>query len=174
MIKDSGARRKFESGAVRDIQQGKGRCDLLPLREVAELIGFENGEDQVLMDINFFMQSRKTDFIFEAIRDFCIKFGLGMAEAVLELSIHYEEGCAKYGERNWEKGIPLHCYVDSGVRHYLKVLDNQTDERHDRAFIWNMLGLVWTFRNCPELDDLPGADDYYMARANKTDEDYME
>lgn len=29
-IKDSGTRRQFESGAVRDMQEGKGRCDLLP------------------------------------------------------------------------------------------------------------------------------------------------
>ena len=31
MIKDSGERIKFESGAVRDIQEGKGRMDLLPM-----------------------------------------------------------------------------------------------------------------------------------------------
>lgn len=30
MIKDSGSRTKYESGAVRDIQTGKGRMDLLP------------------------------------------------------------------------------------------------------------------------------------------------
>ena len=30
MIKDSGNRRKFSSGAVRDIAEGKGRCDLMP------------------------------------------------------------------------------------------------------------------------------------------------
>ena len=30
-ILDSGNRRQFETGAVRDIQEGKGRCDLLPL-----------------------------------------------------------------------------------------------------------------------------------------------
>ena len=30
-ILDSGERRQFESGAVRDIAEGKGRCDLLPL-----------------------------------------------------------------------------------------------------------------------------------------------
>ena len=34
-IKDSGNRRAFESGAVRDIQEGKGRCDLMPLRVAA-------------------------------------------------------------------------------------------------------------------------------------------
>lgn len=33
-LKDSGARREFESGAVRDIQEGKGRCDLLPLTQL--------------------------------------------------------------------------------------------------------------------------------------------
>ncbi len=37
MIKDSGERRKFETGAVRDIQKGKGRCDLLPLDIVAQM-----------------------------------------------------------------------------------------------------------------------------------------
>lgn len=31
MIKDSGERREFESGAVRDMQEGKGRFDLLPM-----------------------------------------------------------------------------------------------------------------------------------------------
>lgn len=30
MIKDSGDRTSFDSGAVRDMHSGKGRCDLLP------------------------------------------------------------------------------------------------------------------------------------------------
>lgn len=29
-LKDSGNRREFTTGAVRDIGDGKGRCDLLP------------------------------------------------------------------------------------------------------------------------------------------------
>ena len=33
MITDSGERRQFESGAVRDVAEGKGRCDLLPFKE---------------------------------------------------------------------------------------------------------------------------------------------
>jgi hypothetical protein len=36
-IKDSGARRKFETGAVRDIQEGKGRMDLLPWAAIMEV-----------------------------------------------------------------------------------------------------------------------------------------
>ena len=31
LIQDSGTRREFESGAVRDMAEGKGRCDLLPM-----------------------------------------------------------------------------------------------------------------------------------------------
>ena len=44
MIKDSGDRRSFESGAVRDMAEGKGRCDLLPACAILRLSKhFENG-----------------------------------------------------------------------------------------------------------------------------------
>lgn len=36
-IKDSGKRQEFSTGAVRDIQEGKGRFDLLPTRALREL-----------------------------------------------------------------------------------------------------------------------------------------
>ena len=73
----------------------------------------------------------------------------------LEVSKHYEDGAKKYAERNWEIGIPLHCYIDSGVRHLLKYFRGDTDEPHDRAFVWNILGAIWTINNMPELNDLP-------------------
>ena len=74
---------------------------------------------------------------------------------ILELSKHFEDGCNKYGYRNWEKGIPAHCYIDSAVRHYLKLLRGDNDERHDRAFVWNLVCLLWTIKHKPELNDLP-------------------
>lgn len=36
-IKDSGERTQFESGAVRDMHEGKGRMDLLPMSAIIEL-----------------------------------------------------------------------------------------------------------------------------------------
>lgn len=36
-IMDSGERRRFSTGAVRDIADGKGRCDLLPLDVVGAI-----------------------------------------------------------------------------------------------------------------------------------------
>lgn len=36
-IKDSGERREFSTGAMRDIQEGKGRMDLLPWEAIMEV-----------------------------------------------------------------------------------------------------------------------------------------
>lgn len=153
MIQDSGERRQFESGAVRDIQEGKGRCDLLPLDVVAPLID-EYELILVVSDVDEFMKTGDDKYLYRAITTFAGHVGWCRGEAILEVSKHYEEGAQKYGEHNWEKGIPLHCYIDSGVRHLLKYLDKVDDERHDRAFIWNMLGAIWTLNHKPELDDI--------------------
>ena len=95
VIKDSGDRREFDSGAIRDMGGNKGRCDLLP------------------------------------------------ACAILRLSQHYENGAKKYSDRNWEKGIPISCMIDSGLRHLLKYLDGQDDEDHLAAAAWNILGAMF-------------------------------
>lgn len=144
-IQDSGNRRQFSSGAVRDIQEGKGRCDLLPLFQVAEYsstampsIRFE------LSHISSFMSSGNVSDLYKAIDAFIAEVYPNSQTAILELSKHYEEGAMKYGEHNWEKGIPLHCYIDSGVRHLLKYSRGDEDEPHARAFLWNMFGAIWT------------------------------
>lgn len=150
MITDSGERREFESGAVRDASDEKGRADLLPLDIVAVYL-----EDQILALIHDFVRKQNPEDLYQAMRLFSRDNCWADETAMLEVSIHYAEGSKKYAERNWEKGIPLHCYIDSGVRHYLKWLRGDKDESHSRAFIWNMLGALWTLRNKPELNDLP-------------------
>ena len=158
-LKDSGARREFSSGAVRDIAEGKGRCDLLPLGVVARLLGTSPLVDTVLCHIHIYMTDGDTDNLLGAIKEFCRTEDMDCYTAMLEVSKHYEDGARKYSPRNWEKGIDLHCYIDSGVRHYLKHKRGDRDEPHDRAFIWNMLGAVWTHHNKPELIDLPFKED---------------
>lgn len=162
-IKDSGTRRQFETGAVRDIQEGKGRCDLLPLAEIGFII--DNTDiNSILIDINMFMRCGKAVCLLHAVEEFTDRFFPDRETAILELAKHYEEGCLKYGERNWEKGIPIHCYIDSGIRHLIKFSRGDKDERHDRAFMWNMIGAVWTAVNKPELIDIPAQPD--SAEAN--------
>ena len=155
-ILDSGNRREFETGAVRDIQEGKGRCDLLPLDVVGKYL-----DDGILMLISEFQKYGRVDHLYDVLWAFAPHWGnrdkLGEANStmLLEVAKHYEEGCNKYGARNWEKGIPVRCYIDSGVRHYLKFLRGDKDEPHDRAFVWNMLGAIWTCVHKPELNEYP-------------------
>lgn len=60
------------------------------------------------------------------------------------LAKHYENGSAKYGDRNWEKGQPLGRYVDSAFRHLNKFLEGHRDEDHPAAVIWNVGALIHT------------------------------
>ena len=111
-ILDSGERTQFydESGnemAVRDMHEGKGRFDLLPM---------------------------------------CV---------LARLARHYENGCLKYGDRNWEKGIPAHSFADSAMRHLVKYMDGYKDEDHLIAAIWNLCGLAWNEEKRPDLMDIP-------------------
>ena len=158
-IKDSGNRTEFEvngvkTGAVRDIQDDKGRCDLLPLDVVAYLYE-QTPPSAVLYLIADFMESGDKESLAKALREFADMKEISISNMLLEVSMHYKQGAEKYGERNWEKGIPLHSYIDSGVRHFMKHIDGQTDERHDRAFVWNMLGAIWTMVHKPEMIDIP-------------------
>jgi hypothetical protein len=151
-LKDSGARRDFGTGAVRDIADGKGRCDLLPLYQVATILN-----DEIIKCIADYVDSGSTTSLQDAICLFSNMVFGSQYTAMLEVAKQYEDGCQKYGERNWQKGIPVHCYIDSGVRHYLKFRRGDVDEPHDRAFVWNMFGAIWTHENKPELIDLPFA-----------------
>lgn len=147
MIKDSGNRRKFDSGAVRDIQEGKGRCDLLPLDVIAE---FYN--DQVFRFLDRFTQDGDIARLYEVLAYTMPKFG-NYSTMFLEVAKHFEEGAKKYNENNWRLGINAKNYIDSAVRHYLKHLRGDTDEPHDRAFVWNILCCTWTCQHMPELND---------------------
>ena len=145
-IKDSGNRRQFESGAVRDMQEGKGRCDLMPLEVVARMFS-ENSmfEDPIIRGIRLFLNNDyDTEYLYHTLVVFCGKRYDGFAPTMLlEVAKHFEEGAKKYGENNWQKGIPVNCYIDSAVRHYLKWLRGDKDEPHDRAFVWNIMCCIW-------------------------------
>lgn len=151
VIKDSGDRTEFATGAVRDMREGKGRCDLMPLEVVSIVTG-----QPILFKLKCFLDTLDTTHLYNCLRDFVAAFDRGEKEysvkyisdvryctMILEVAKHFEEGAKKYGENNWQKGIPVNCYIDSAVRHYLKWLRGDKDEPHDRAFVWNLMCCIW-------------------------------
>lgn len=155
-IKDSGTRQEFSTGAVRDIQKGKGRCDLLPLDVISDIfrvdIGPEDPAALIFDKLHRFTMIGEVANLFNALDDFVPHAFADWPDMLLEVSMHFEEGAEKYGEGNWQKGLPVKCYINSGVRHYLKYLRGDKDERHDRAFSWNILCAIWTCIHMPELN----------------------
>lgn len=139
MIVDTGERREYETGAVRDRQRGKGRCDLLPLQVVAKILG----DDTTVLEIGEFLADGNTNHLYDALLCFSTICYFNRETMLLEVAKHFEEGAEKYGENNWQKGLPARDYMDSAIRHYLKYKRGDKDECHDRAFVWNLLCCIW-------------------------------
>ena len=154
-IKDSGDRRTFAGGGVRDMAEGKGACHLLPLDIVANVYDYieKTGKDnipfspaKILRNLNEYIRHGKTLGILDNIAAFALWRYENLETAILEVAIHYEMGAKKYAPRNWERIGETDTFVDSATRHFLKFMRGDDDEPHDRAFLWNLLGLLWTVK----------------------------
>lgn len=121
-VLDSGERQQFASGAHRDIQQGKGRFDLIPTLPIRRLARV------------------------------------------------YEEGAKKYGDHNYQKGIPLSRYLDSCERHLNNLKAGEPTEDHALQAVWNLFSYVWTLaeieggRLPKSLDDRPKPEPQYAPK----------
>lgn len=149
VIKDSGDRTTYSTGAVRDMHAGKGRFDLMPIDVMAHQL-----KDDVLSDLAAFQNNPNNyGYLFQALHRFS-KLAFESEETMLlETAIHFEQGALKYSPGNWKKGIPVDSYIDSAVRHYLKWRRKDDDERHDRAFVWNIMCCIWTIWHIKEEND---------------------
>lgn len=154
-LSDSGQRTQYKTGAVRETGVKKGRCDLLPLSVIHKR---ENSD--VLKHIQSFLDKKNSQHLWDAIESFCSEINWDVFTMYLEISHHFEDGAKKYSDNNWKRGLPVHCYIDSGIRHYFKWCRGDIDERHDRAFAWNMLCAIWTVEVKPELIDVEGDIEY--------------
>ena len=71
-LMDSGERRAFGTGAVRDMAEGKGRCDLLPLSVVDGLF-YEGNTNPVIESLRNFDADGRCDtaYLYDALTHFC-------------------------------------------------------------------------------------------------------
>jgi len=52
------------------------------------------------------------------------------------------EGSRKYGERNWEKGIPADNLRNHALNHLVQLFGGDTSEPHLDHLIWNVLTII--------------------------------
>ena len=75
--------------------------------------------------------------------------------ALLRVAHHMEDSLTEHEERNWERGLPVHCFLDSAMRHIFKYMDGRVDEDHLAAAATNLLMALWTEDHHPEQQDIP-------------------
>jgi hypothetical protein len=86
--------------------------------------------------------------------------------ALTRLAKHYENGARKYGDRNYEKGMPFSRYTASMFRHVIAWMKGDESEDHLAAIAWNAFSLMHHQElGEMELDDMP----HYLGERRKYD-----
>ena len=150
---------------VFDVEQVSPFIDTT-LRRVIGIDEFEQLTDVMRDDYEIRDSGDRTKFSSGAVRDLSSgkgRYDLLPWETIHHLAIHYEKGATKYGERNWEKGLPVKKYFDSAVRHLTQCFRKVQDgENHGISALWNMVCMYETLLRIQagtlpeELDDRPG------------------
>lgn len=74
------------------------------------------------------------------------RFDLLQPHGILEVAKLLEAGANKYGERNWEKGIPVKRFIESALRHLNAALMQDQSEPHLVQAAWNCLCAIDTVK----------------------------
>ncbi len=63
------------------------------------------------------------------------------------------EGAAKYGDWNWEKGMPAHDLLNHAIAHIYGFLSGDRSEPHLGHAAWNLLAAIHSHELWPHLND---------------------
>lgn len=155
-LKDSGERTNFETGAMKELVEGKEGWELLPLDVLAELF-----DSEILRCLHYFSTTANISHLTFAVDKVINEYyQQDTYRAITEVAQHYADGARKYAPRNWEKGIPMSVSLGSAVRHLLKLHLGWKDEPHERALLWNLFALMrMALTKQDGMCDLPGYTD---------------
>ena len=85
-----------------------------------------------------------------------VRFDLITPIGLRRLAETCAEGAKKYGDRNWQKGIPASVMLNHAIRHVFLYLQGDGSEDHLAHAAWNILGVCHFEETMPELIDVPG------------------
>ena len=84
-----------------------------------------------------------------------LRYDLIPTFALKRLAGLYTRGAQKYGEHNWQKGMPYSRFLASLERHLHQWKQGETDEDHMTAVAWNALAIIhFDEIGRKELDDI--------------------
>jgi hypothetical protein len=64
----------------------------------------------------------------------------------------YAEGAKKYGDFNWEKGMPASDLLNHAIRHYTLFISGDTREDHLGHMLWNIGAAIHSLAHWPQLN----------------------
>ena len=62
------------------------------------------------------------------------------------------EGAGKYGDWNWEKGMPVHDLLNHAIAHIFQFLEGDRSEPHLGHAAWNLLAAIHSDKLWPEIN----------------------
>jgi hypothetical protein len=63
------------------------------------------------------------------------------------------EGARKYGDYNWERGMPASDMINHALRHIYLFLGGDRSEDHLGHAAWNVMGAIHSLEVWPELNE---------------------
>ena len=84
-----------------------------------------------------------------------VRFDLITPIGLRRLAETYAEGAKKYGDHNWEKGMPASVMLNHAIRHIYRWLEGDTSEDHIAHAAWNLLAIAHFEETMPEMIDVP-------------------
>ena len=81
-----------------------------------------------------------------------IRYDLITPIGLRALAKTYAEGAAKFGQFNWENGMPVTDLLNHGIAHIYKFLAGDRSEDHLAHAAWNILGAIHSHELWPELN----------------------
>jgi hypothetical protein len=84
-----------------------------------------------------------------------VRFDLITPIGLRRLAETCAEGAQKYGDHNWQKGIPASQMLNHALRHIYLWLEGDRAEDHLAHAAWNVLGVCHFEEAMPEMIDVP-------------------
>jgi len=143
ITKDSGARQQFESGMVRDTQEGKLRYDLAYDGPLFWSLFDGTKEEGVVRAAELWYTSGGTDMAAQVIREIAKLEGCSVFAIIDRYAALMMRGAVKYSERNWMQAngeAELKRFTSSFCRHLKQYLNSENDEDHLAAVFFNLNG----------------------------------